>query len=270
MELLHNTSISRGFFALKQVQSEFMKSISLLLLGILSFAGNQCIADEVRYYDIEVIVFESLDEYARISENWPHEVDMETPPLVVELDRPYPGPIPKQFDRKMTFRVTPENQLQLLTEAKLLTDSKNYRVLLHTGWRQPGMDADSALPVHISKSFIVNEVATRPTTTSPDMPAMSSAPTQTRSTLDGYIKVILSRYLHMDVKLAYTTKIPMQTELIPARQPEGEDVTPISPPKPIVYFLDETRKMRSKEVHYLDHPVLGVILLATPYETGSR
>jgi hypothetical protein len=36
--------------------------------------------------------------------------------------------------------------------------------------------------------------------------------------------------------------------------------------QPIFYHLTESRRMRSKELHYLDHPVLGVLLLVTPYE----
>jgi hypothetical protein len=246
-----------------------MTRIKLLLIAAVIVLGGVAHADDIRYYDIEIVVFENLDPSARVSENWPHEVILETPPLVVDLGQPFPGALPKGFDPKHTFKVTASNQLQLLEEAKLLADSRNYRVLLHTGWRQPGMDVDAALPVHINQTFVVDE-AGNPLANAPVVGAPVVQTTQTRSTLSGYIKVILSRYLHMDVKLAYTTKIPLATETVmTAAQLGSEDATPLSPPKPIVYFLDETRKMRSKEVHYLDNPVLGVLLLATPYEGSS-
>lgn len=59
--------------------------------------------------------------------------------------------------------------------------------------------------------------------------------------LSGTIKVSLAHYLHMTADLAYTPSA------------EGPTVT-----------MKQTRRMRSKEVHYLDGPVLGIIVLMTP------
>ena len=58
--------------------------------------------------------------------------------------------------------------------------------------------------------------------------------------LDGSITLIRERYLHLSVDLALT-----------------------SPGS--VYRLDETRRMRSGELHYFDNPRLGVIARVTPY-----
>ena len=249
-----------------------MKSINIIFTCILCLITGAAFAEEARYYDIEVIVFESLDAAAKISESWKHEITMDVPAVAVELGQPYPGPIPKEFDPKLAFKVLTNTQLQLRDEAKLLTESKYYRVLFHSGWRQPGMDVDTALPVHINQSFL----ATKQTTLKQDAmvtPALTATGSeyQTRSTLNGYIKIILSRYLHADINLAYTTNIPMVAPaVVPALRPENENTKPIESSQPTVYLLSETRKMRSKEVHYIDHPVIGVILLATPYEGDSR
>ena len=35
-----------------------------------------------------------------------------------------------------------------------------------------------------------------------------------------------------------------------------------------VEFTD-TRRMRSREVHYIDHPLVGIIILATPFKISS-
>jgi hypothetical protein len=58
--------------------------------------------------------------------------------------------------------------------------------------------------------------------------------------LNGSITLIRERYLHLAVDLALT-----------------------SPGS--VYRLDETRRMRSGELHYFDNPRLGVIARVTPY-----
>lgn len=251
-----------------------MKFTYPFLLLILLIPGAS-IAEEVRYYDIEMIIFESLDPAAKQSESWKHEASMEVPPLAVELGQPYPGPIPKEFDPKLAFKVLTSNQLQLTEEAKLLSASNNYRILLHTAWRQPGMDADTALPVHVNLSFIETAAVTpnqlaRPLPTQPGALAPSSD-TQTRSILNGYVKIILSRYLHADINLMYTTNIPM-TVSAPAPLSPGDnpEIKPIQTTQPTVYQLSQTRKMRSKEVHYIDHPVIGVLVLATPYESPRR
>jgi hypothetical protein len=265
---------NRQFSANNRVQWLQMKFIYPLLILILLIPGAGA-AEEVRYYDIELIIFESLDPSAKLSESWKHEASMEVPPLAVELGQPYPGPIPKEFDPKLAFKVLTSNQLQLTEEAKLLSTGNNYRILLHTAWRQPGMDADTALPVHINLSFLETAASTSSQIPKP-LPSQASvlAPSgdeQTRSILNGYVKIILSRYLHADINLMYTTNIPMTVgapaPLAPSDNPEFK---PIQATQPTVYQLSQTRKMRSKEVHYIDHPVIGVLVLATPYESQRR
>jgi hypothetical protein len=36
-----------------------------------------------------------------------------------------------------------------------------------------------------------------------------------------------------------------------------------------VYRLQQSRRMRSNEVHYLDHPLFGIIVQVTPYITAQ-
>ena len=59
--------------------------------------------------------------------------------------------------------------------------------------------------------------------------------------LTGTIKVSLAHYLHLDADLLYTAGA------------EGPTVR-----------MKQSRRMRSKEIHYLDGPVLGIIVLMTP------
>ena len=267
------------FSTLPLTMHKFSVAFILSLLALTSAVH----AEEVRYYDIEVIIFESLDPAARHSENWKTDITRQIPPVVAELDQPYPGPIPPQYDPSLTFKSLPPSQFQLQTEEKLLTNTNQYRILLHIAWIQPGMDPATALPVHINRSFLTDTpVSHSLIPASPDMPpANLPAPTgttQTRSVLDGYIKIILTRYLHADVDLAYTTGLPLSDQSIltnpatnAATTSSNPSTTPSATPEisltqPVIYHLVESRRMRSKELHYLDHPVLGVLLLITPYE----
>lgn len=240
----------------------------VLSLAMLLMLGSAA-AEEVRYYDIELIVFESLDQEARNSEVWKHESTMQKPERFVELGQPYPGPIPKIYSPKLTFRPLHKKYFQLTEEAGLLEKDAQYRVLLHTAWRQPGMDAESALPVHIHRTFIQTNNAP-PQAGQAGQSTYQPYYSQTQNKLDGYVKIILSRYLHADIDLTYTTKIPVgSTNVITTTELENQN-TELAVSRPVVYHLAQTRKMRSQEVHYIDHPIIGVIVLATPYQPAGK
>jgi hypothetical protein len=79
--------------------------------------------------------------------------------------------------------------------------------------------------------------------------------------LEGTIKVILSRYLHVETDIV----------LRPQSKEQPEDIFSLEvleeAEQPIVFRLHQTRRrMRSRELHYLDNPVIGMLVLITPYE----
>lgn len=278
----------------------------VLILTFLVLASIARAADEVRYYDVETIIFESLDPAARSAENWQAEVTHKTPPLSVELNQPYPGTLPSQYNPKLTFKTLPKSDYKLNDAVKLMVNSKQYRILLHTAWVQPGMGPKEALPVHIVQTYLtqtpVNHslIPGSPGASPTNLPAQTSD-MQTRSILDGYIKIILTRYLHANVDVSYTTGLPLTptggqngTQTTPGAPPSenpansgntgtgsspqadnvqggSTDMNQTSPglPAPVTYVLHQSRKMRSNVLHYLDHPVLGMLLIITPHDSNK-
>ena len=82
--------------------------------------------------------------------------------------------------------------------------------------------------------------------------------------LEGMIKVILSRYLHVDTDIVFRPQLAEEPQSFFAME-----VTE-STEQPVVYRLQQTRRrMRSRELHYLDNPVLGMLVLITPYEVTN-
>jgi hypothetical protein len=241
---------------------------ALSLIAVAFITASSTAAAEVKYYDVELIIFESSDPSARHAEMQKNNLNRELPEQAIELGKPYPGPIPEEYDAKLTFKPLPRQVHQLTEEVKLLKDSKNYNVLLHTAWRQPGMDEAIALPVHIHQEYIYRAPEAGQESRS-DLSTFglsshaSTAPT--RSILDGYVRIVLSRYLHAQVDLSYVVGIKPQQEMILT----DDNMEPIVP-EPMVFRLNQSRKMRSTEVHYLDHPVLGVIVLVTPYSENDK
>jgi len=83
--------------------------------------------------------------------------------------------------------------------------------------------------------------------------------------LNGSIAIGLGRYLHAHTDLVYTEPAP------PQRAPQSATDTLFAQQLPAwqSHRVRDHRRMRSRELHYLDHPKLGVLILITPYEAES-
>lgn len=240
-----------------------------LLLAVLLLLPASAIAEgEVRYYDVELIVFENLTERDRGAESWPTDLSLEAPEVYVELDRPFAGPLPASYNRRYTFKPLAASKLRLKTEARLLEKSKRYRVLTHLAWRQPGMARKQALPVRID----IPVAAPAPAASASSDPASNQvavaleaeeAPRNHR--LHGFVRLVLARYLHFEADLAYQAEPRPET----AALPEGSMLFDATATLDPIFHLRQTRRMRSKQLHYLDNPVLGILVLATPFEPGA-
>lgn len=246
-----------------------MKTLIVLLLIFLGAAPG--FAAPPRYFDIEVIIFETRDPLALQSENWPQTLGEATPETWVELGLPYSGELPAGTDPRYTFVPLAEDNYQLNQEVKTLEESDRYRVLMHLGWRQPGMDRQSAIPVRIQRLVPPQtdaEDIPLPATPLPGLPAEAEAeptpltPDKQYMELSGFLRIALARYLHVSTDLAYRVHNaepavdPAENEFDPETAPAGDPI----------FHLHQTRRMRSKELHYFDHPVLGALILITPFE----
>ena len=82
---------------------------------------------------------------------------------------------------------------------------------------------------------------------------------------DGTVQLSLSRYLHLAVDLIYQpTAGPTNLESV--NETDQAVTADTAPPAATVFRLQESRRMRSSEIHYFDHPKFGAIALVTPYE----
>lgn len=111
-------------------------------------------------------------------------------------------------------------------------------------------------------------------------------PPQLQAPLDGTIGVRLSRYLHLEVDLLLQKRVALpRSAKIPADAErtrddlivitDGGDRTLSDPTSAAANDIDrdlhrfrltESRRMRSKEIHYYDHPALGVIATIMPFD----
>jgi len=154
----------------------------------------------------------------------------------------------------------PAGEFTLGGAQSILADSSGYAVIEHVAWRQPGWNEDNARPVHIHggaryRSF--DDAAGSPRSASDlGYPYSESRTTTTFEELDGTVKVVLGHYLHVYTDLAF--RMPVATQTV-----QGEGLSP-SGNAIYEYRVQDHRRMRSRELHYLDHPLLGVLVRITP------
>jgi hypothetical protein len=186
------------------------------------------------------------------------------------------------------YYLLPESDRQLKRHADALQRDSRYRVLFHQSWRQPvleqtlapallisGGDAygshyelEGSILLYLSRflhlqtqlwfsEFEVN-YGQRPDAWPilPLHPAQVQAPapesiTATGDALSGFTLGTADTW-NIDLGSSYLSDVPSSL---------GEPYLP----KRIV-TLQQSRRMRSDELHYIDHPLIGLIVQITPYE----
>jgi hypothetical protein len=140
-----------------------------------------------------------------------------------------------------SFRPEPSNTYLLAAEDGRLARSGAYRVLMHRAWIQPVPDRDRLQPMLIQ----IGEHAGG-------------------WRIEGYLGVTRGRYLHMDTQLWYAVASTAPT--VGAQHAAFGPPAAVAPDAPGYMEMREQRRMRSGELHYLDHPKFGVLARVDPVQ----
>ena len=271
-----------------------MFSILALLLPAAAPAQSTDDAEAPPLFDVEIVVFRNVKA-----------------PKSREFILPVssPGRDEKMLDlssassveaaREMGYELIPAEELRLLEKVAKLVESPRYDLLLHAGWRQPGLAREQSMPVWIRGGRIYGKEYTsidnriEPTGSLPyitqqgeekqyEFDAQTTEALQqqlqqqagTRSgglyELEGKITIALSRYLHAYVDLVMrrprltvdeAPDNPIEEEYLAARAADTRILNNHS--------LRERRRMRSRRLHYLDNPEFAMLILITPYDASA-
>jgi hypothetical protein len=257
------------------------KLLSAIIAALLCTVAMAAQAKETQeeqpidWYDIEVIIFSHHDLNALTHEKWKR--DPGTPDIrsAKELLPPLPENLSKAHSEKLkaplAYLQLREDQYQLNDKFEQLQEAKGYDPLIHIAWRQPGLGPDDAVAVHIHGG--VNGTAAAKEDDEGEGAATEAPPAEAVETpateeladtgvegppapfIDGTIKLIRKRFLHVEADFLY--RAPYIDD--PANRLTREQW-------PQAFRLTESRRMRSRELHYLDHPMFGILIIATPYE----
>ena len=125
---------------------------ALALLGALAlFAPFPATPADTPWYQVQIVVFAQVDEAAWHRDNWREEGPPPLAENTVELlVGSNPGAGAGGSARRHAFRTLSASGLDLGGAVSRLERSDEYRVLLHVGWLQPGFSKQDAPAVHLS------------------------------------------------------------------------------------------------------------------------
>lgn len=201
---------------------------TLACIGLLAVSAPSYAA---RWYQVEILVFENTDAAHSLTESWVSEGGYPDLNGTAEVA---PG------GGANAFPEAPRSSLRMRGLANSLAASGSRNVILHTAWRQPAANKDSAIPVRIhgGRTF---------TNSLPD--TSIDSPTAVDQ-IDGTVLLGLSRFVHIYTDFYYRVPQPVTNVLSNFR-------------------VRDHRRMRSGEVHYLDHPLFGILIRVSPTQAAS-
>ena len=237
----------------------FTKCLAALALGVASVPIT-AVAQSRTWYHVEVVVFEYLEPKHVDGEQWQPEIlplaldgvlelfeeipEFDDDSFSVEPDTHGAPAVTEEMQIPMAFQRLKPDDFELLEVAERLMRAPNQRLLLHVAWRQPRYGMRSARAVHIR----------RPLFEGLQEPGVVAEPEQflnedgleqaSPSSAEGVLRLRSGRQLHIDADFRY----------------RHED---------IAVHLTETRRVRLRELHYLDHPLFGLLVSVIPFIVES-
>lgn len=274
----------------------------LCTLAIATALLSQGAAAQQRWFQVEVLAFsrQAPDQ----QEQWPTNIKPGYPHTLIELKDPEqlpemaalesadseqaetaaaPAETTKPDLEREPYYLLPASERKLTRQATSLQRQGGYQVLFHQSWRQPiNASARNAPAIFIQGGSAYGQ----------------------HSELEGSITFSLPQLLQLNTRLWLTrfepnygqepgewpalpkTPIQLRAELkaeteatplfgggndwlsetprLPAATTTAEVAEPYLPQR--IILLEDERRIRQGELHYIDHPLLGIVVQITPYE----
>lgn len=212
---------------------------ALAVAAVVAAMSAMPAAASDRWFTVEVIVFDELRNQSLHDELWPADPGEPSLQGAIELSHSHEG---DSGGTPHAFRLVNRSELSLVAVWNKLRGSARYRPFLHAGWRLPGLPSSAARPAHVSAHLVDGR--------------SDAAQVAERPAVHGTVTVSLGRYLEVAVDLLYHRPTSDETALPPAA--------------PSRFRLVAERRMRSGELHYIDHPLFGVLMQITPLQPEIR
>lgn len=250
---------------------------ALLILLSLFVAMSALAEDTPRRYTVEMLIFSYDQQDPTLSEQWQNDISVELPDNFLQLHnrsqlsqatlalksqqtqvraitlesgetivKEVPvGPVPLTLKQRKDLAENrlpdlfflPSQKRALHNSKKQLERKDGFRVLFHNAWNMPIYDRKAARPILIQGGQVFDGVYE----------------------LEGSIVLSVARYLHLDTKLYFK-----EFETVTTPSENGSNSSSLSYQINRAIPMEQSRRMRSRELHYIDHPKFGILIQLTP------
>lgn len=244
--------------------SMLKKALAIILLVMNGALPQNAFAQDnhERWYHVEVIIFARGESNQQ--EAWPKRIKLNYPDNLIFLK-------PTGSNNSEGFNLLPVSEHKLNSQAATIAKSGTYTLLFHQAWGQMIHAKNTHIFINGGKKY------------------------NGHHELEGNLSLSVGQYLKFQTNLWLTQFAPISLDSAPATPSTETDLSPSStaeqnwPELPgIPNFEDSTheplefvtkrivkvaqqRSMRSVEVHYIDHPLLGIIVKISPLlQTDQR
>jgi len=171
----------------------------------------------------------------------------------------------------------------LINQQNKLNKSSEYNILYYASWRQYGLEESKSFDIDINElsNYHPGTQQKQINTNTGAQQSNNQELEVAENTISGKIKVVLARYLHFYTELTYQRVLD---EPLDEKEDTGFDSasletdenkntfsvsdTTLENTKPAIAYqvlpITTHRRMRSKELHYIDHPLVGILVQINP------
>lgn len=206
-----------------------LHNISCILVAIIVSLSDMAVAATTHCYQFDVIVFSHVTPQALSSEQWPWV------PESIESASDAPS-----LPGEDTLMPEPS----ALTAASRRLKANHIPILLNDSWI---VDFDHQRTIH--------HLITTPASADDHTEAGSAMPATDAASVSGSIDTTSGKYFLVELNLHF--KVPLTG---PLSQYEGANVVD----QVADFVMAQQRRMKSRELNFFEHPLFGVLLIATP------
>ena len=234
-----------------------IKLFSALLALTLTFSSYT--ASAASWYKVEVVIFSNQDSDALQEEHWPVIEEIPSPANAIALK--------SSNAEGSAYKRLGGGSLSLHGVKNRLKNSGQYKVMYHAGWMQPVYHTQKPRPIRITGGEILDNGMYE---------------------LDGHIAIGRGTYLHFRPNLFLSRRLTSdESNTLNAKRSSGDETINTeaeslitmqttssaanvtntlfpSIPEILTINMDQARRMKSKELHYIDHPLMGILVEIKP------
>lgn len=232
------------------------------LIGLINCLPLVCQAIEAptapQWYQVEVIIFDHITPKTVNAEYWRSHTNLVTGHHSIDL-ADYDPDTPDQ-----AYQLLPQSQMTLMKEQKKIASHTDYHILAHYAWHQPITSKEWTQPIRIYGGEDYNHQSMKTELNETNYFSESLNHPNDNWQVNGTLTISKKRFISVNadiyLNLPFVEVSPMLNNK-PLLYPNSDGL--------VSFKLAETRRMRTGELHYFDHPLLGMLVKITSEKTPS-